>query len=374
MAGNPDRQWHSGERRRGLDRRAGDRRGDAGTKALRYPQWSEQLLQFLTRYLILTLGILFFNFTDGIQPRLMPLETLNLIFATYFVLTSLAFYHASLQPRSTLRYRITMWLDILMTAIGMLNDPYEVPPSLLVFIMIVLGNGMRYGLRLFGEALVGCFGAVMLVFTLRLTATGTPVTPGMVFLNLFGGIILVYSYLLMGRIEQSRRRLEENSRIDSLTGLMNRRGLLETVDRLFSRLKDGDKLIIMFADLDRFKAINDTHGHLVGDQVLKQIAGILRGAVRGSDITARIGGDEFVLILPHTTVEEAQIAARRIQERLRQCPEIGRLGCSVTIGIGEAPTHGRTFDALLEQVDKALYRSKAANDRGGIMLADPPAA
>ena len=78
--------------------------------------------------------------------------------------------------------------DIVITSICVLNDPYPIAPSLLVFIMVVLGNGMRYGMRLFAESLIGCFTATMLVLSARYLIDGASLSPGLIFLNLFGGI------------------------------------------------------------------------------------------------------------------------------------------------------------------------------------------
>lgn len=348
-----------------------DRRGqDPLEGQVRCPGWPEQMIQFLTRYLFFALGILFFNFTSGIAPTSMTLPQINGLYAVYFILVSALFWHASRHPVAPLRYRLAMWLDIAIVSVSVLNDPYPIPPSLLVFIMVVLGNGMRYGMRLFREALIGCFAAAMLVLSLRSVGGTTEISPGLLFLNLFGGIILVYAYILMGRIEQSRAQLEQRSRIDTLTGLMNRRGLLEHADQLFGQLqRGGDRLVVMFADLDKFKLINDTHGHAAGDQVLKRFSDILRGSIRGGDLAARMGGDEFVLILNDTDADQAERIAARIQQQVADCVQRNRLEYSVTIGLGEAPTHGATLSDLLARVDQALYHAKARQGGGGIMRA-----
>ncbi|MFN2308551.1 MAG: GGDEF domain-containing protein [Gammaproteobacteria bacterium] len=356
----------------GVERRSHpDRRDSTPLDAqVRCPGWPEQRVQFITRYLFVALGVLFFNFIADISPAWMPLPQLNGIYAVYFVLNSLLFWHAWRQPLSPARYRLAMWLDIAIVSVSVLNDPYPIPPSLLVFIMIVLGNGMRYGLRLFREALVGCFAAAMLMLSLRVVDGHAEVSPGLLFLNLFGAIILIYAYILMGRIEQSRAQLEQHSRVDTLTGLMNRRGLLERADQLFERIqRSQERLVVMFADLDKFKLINDTHGHATGDEVLKRFSAILRDATRGGDIAARLGGDEFVLILNDTDADQAERVAERIQQRIIDCAERNQLQYSVTIGLGEAPTHGVSLSDLLARVDEALYHAKSHQGSGGIMRA-----
>lgn len=350
------------ERRSRPDRRS----YDANASQMRSPSWSEQMFQFLTRYLFISLGILFFNFTNGIGPTWMSLTQLNTAYAIYILINSALLWHASNKHICPTRYRLAMWVDITIVSISVLNDPYPIPPSLLVFIMVVLGNGMRYGMGLFREALIGCFAAAMLVLSVRYSHSNASISPGLLFLNLFGGIILVYAYMLMGRIELSRAQLELRSRVDSLTGLMNRHSLLETADHLFiQRQQSQGRLVVMFADLDKFKHINDTHGHATGDEVLKRFSCILRGAIRSNDIAARMGGDEFVLILTDTDVEQAEGVARRIQQQVAQCAREHALEYSVTIGLGEAPTHGDSLSDILAQVDRALYHAKAHNGGGG---------
>jgi diguanylate cyclase (GGDEF)-like protein len=252
-----------------------------------------------------------------------------------------------------------MWIDVVMVSVCVLHDPYDIPPSLLAFIMVVLGNGMRYGMRLFGEALTGSFAGAMIALSLRAAGNAAGITPGVMFLNLFGGIILIYAYILMSRIEASRQRLEEQSSVDTLTGLMNRRALFEAAHPLFDRLEGDSRLVVMFADLNKFKLINDTYGHATGDEVLRQFSGILRDCMRNSDIAARFGGDEFVVLLSDTSLEEARKVAERLRAQTAAWAERSQLDLGVTIGMGEAPTHGRDIETLLEQVDRAMYRSKA---------------
>ena len=351
------------------DRRAmPDRRKDAHwLVAMRFPGWREQQVQFLTRYLFMALGVVFFNFSGEFRPTWLSLTQINLVFALYFFTNSFCFVHARMHTDSPLRYRVAMWIDIALVALCVLNDPYSIPPSLLVFIMVVLGNGMRYGMRLFGEALTGSFAGAMLALSLRNIGSADGLTPGVMFLNLFGGIILIYAYILMSRIEASRIELERQSSIDSLTGLMNRRALFEMANFLLKGLTQGKNLVVMFADLDKFKAVNDTHGHSTGDEVLKEFSAMLRECLRGSDVAARFGGDEFVLLLPDTTLEAARAAAQRLQARTEAFAKDRRIDLSVSIGIGEAPTHGQDLAALLDQVDQAMYRAKADGRNIGVI-------
>jgi diguanylate cyclase (GGDEF)-like protein len=178
----------------------------------------------------------------------------------------------------------------------------------------------------------------------------------------------------MGRIEASRRHLEQSSRADALTGLLNRRALQETAEQMFSKLQRGNnRLGLIVADLDKFKAINDTRGHAVGDLVLQEFSRILRDSVRLSDAAARLGGDEFVLILDDSSLDAALLVAGRIQQRVAAWAEENGLDFSVSIGLGEAPTHGSSFAEVLERVDKAMYDGKAECGFGGIRQVQAPA-
>ena len=356
-------------------RTASDRRRDAlWSVGMRFPGWQEQKVQFLTRYLFLVLGVVFFNFSGEFKSVWLSLPQLNIIFGLYFIVNSVGFAHASRYTDSTTRYRAAMWIDVALVAVCVLHDPYSIPPSLLVFIMVVLGNGMRYGMRLFGEALTGSFAGAMLALSLRNVGSADGLTPGVLFLNLFGGIILIYAYILMSRIEASRRELERQSSVDTLTGLINRRALFEIAPPLFERVGPGRNLVVMFADLDKFKAVNDTYGHAAGDEVLQEFALILRDCMRSTDIAARFGGDEFVLLLPSTLLTEATAVAERLREQTTAFAQRKKIDLSISIGLGEAPTHGRDLAELLAQVDQAMYRSKADGNNIGIHCLSVPEA
>lgn len=363
------------DRRNYAERRRNDRRTpvEPSESGCRYPSWQEQQVQFFTRYVFLALGVLFFNMVEGVAPAHWSHLQLNIAFAIYFVLNTVLFLHARRHHINPTRYHIAMWVDITITSISVLNDPYTIPPSLLVFIMVVLGNGMRYGMRLFAVALIGSFAATMMVLSLRYMLDDAMLSPGLLFLNLFGGIILVYAYILMGRIERSRRELEQSSSMDTLTGLLNRRALLEVAQTMFQRMhRTQTGFVMLFADLDKFKAVNDVLGHAAGDMVLKQFAQIVRTSIRSTDVAARFGGDEFVMLLDDTDLKEAEEVATRIQRQVSDWASENDIDFSVTFGLGEAPTHGDCFASLLEQVDKALYHSKTAHTGGGLAHAKCP--
>lgn len=172
-------------------------------------------------------------------------------------------------------------------------------------------------------------------------------------------------------LERSLRTAnEENRRLsitDPLTGAFNRRYLMEQLPREIERAaRYGRHLSTIMCDVDHFKRINDTQGHLVGDEVLKWFLAQLQHAVRSADWVARYGGEEFLIILPETNVANAGIAAEHLRARVAATPfpgVPGGLAVSASFGVsgweGVAP-HGATFDALMARCDEGVYASKAA--------------
>ncbi len=369
---------HSGspERRKDHRRNEQDRAEDIVELSPRWTpaSWEEQRIQFITRYVFVALGFSYFNFVidDYVSPWL-SLTDITYYLIAYTVWTTGWFIAARLKHYSQFRYRLMMWVDVLSVSVCVLNDPFVVPLSSMVYIVIVLGNGMRYGMRAFAETLIISIIATVFVLSLRYTDGVHSLSVGTIFLNLFAIIILGYAYLLMSRIDASRNRLERRSKHDVLTGLLNRRALMDHAMSYLCRSSDhGCRTVLMFADLDKFKRINDEFGHATGDQVLKAVGLIIRNNIRQTDFAARYGGDEFVLILPGMTLGEAYMAAERIQQQLTDWAHKENLNVSITIGIGESPTHGTDFASLLHNVDKALYSSKNSEGGGGISVATDP--
>lgn len=352
--------------RRGVDRRGAIRRRD---EHVRQPAWEEQRAQFLTRYLFWALGLAYFNFNpeplvrDGADAA-----TINAVLELYVVLVTGYFWHARRALYSPLRWRMAMWTDIVAVSYAVIADPVVISPAYLVYIMVILGNGMRYGLHFFQEAVLGCFVLGGLTLLLQYPGLRDVMTLHTVFFALFGGIIVLYAYALTQSIERARRQLERERSTDMLTGLLNRRALYERAEELFQRLERGDQpLVVVFADVDRFKRVNDTHGHQVGDRVLAEIAQLLHTSVRGTDVVGRFGGDEFILLLPDTALDGGTTVAQRLQQMLAGWTREQQLDLSLSIGLGQAPQHGRDLKSVLERVDQAMYQSKFSRGQGGIL-------
>ncbi len=151
---------------------------------------------------------------------------------------------------------------------------------------------------------------------------------------------------------------------DPLTSLPNRRFFKETAKIELARFRRfGGTMSVLMMDLDHFKLVNDTYGHLAGDTVLKKVAAHCKAAVRGSDTFARIGGEEFVALLPGTDEAGAIILAEKLRlivENLKIKTDAGKLQVTTSIGISSVESRDRSINAALERADKALYAAKNA--------------
>jgi diguanylate cyclase (GGDEF)-like protein len=173
--------------------------------------------------------------------------------------------------------------------------------------------------------------------------------------------------------ERSEQKYKQAALTDPLTGLANRRGFMDRAQRMCDRMaQDARPVALLVFDLDRFKRINDTFGHAMGDRILRVFADILLKAQRPTDITARIGGEEFVAMLPNAGEQAAIAIANRIREAFQsEALFIDGQRIVATVSVGIAACAGRPSDAvdMLAKADSALYRAK--NDgRNRVFLAE----
>jgi two-component system cell cycle response regulator len=156
--------------------------------------------------------------------------------------------------------------------------------------------------------------------------------------------------------------LEDLAYRDELTELPNRRGAMRQIDVLISRARrHGHQLALLLIDADRFKAVNDEHGHAVGDVVLREIAARLRERVRREDVVGRWGGEEFVVALPETTPDGAAAVAESLRAAIAQTAIPAESAVlEVTVSIGVAAWTGQEIEDLIDRADRALYAAKAA--------------
>jgi diguanylate cyclase (GGDEF)-like protein len=168
-----------------------------------------------------------------------------------------------------------------------------------------------------------------------------------------------------------RERMEEIASLkgltytDDVTGLYNQRYLEIILDRELSLAKRNDvQFSVLFLDMDHFKNVNDTHGHLIGSRLLYEVGQEIKKTLRESDITFRYGGDEFLIILSHTNLEDAVVVAERIRQQIEKKRFLAREGLDIrltaSIGVASVPDHATSKIEILKAADEALYGVKKA--------------
>ncbi len=166
---------------------------------------------------------------------------------------------------------------------------------------------------------------------------------------------------ITARIEETKR-LHDMAHYDELTQLPNRYLLLDRLNHLIERsAHNNSTFVLLYIDLDRFKTINDTKGHAFGDKVLKETASRLSRSIRSSDTVARIGGDEFIIILEN--ISEKYIISKMVEAIIKEVSEPCSIDgeefqISCSVGIATYPENGVTIDALLLYADKGMYKAK----------------
>lgn len=218
-------------------------------------------------------------------------------------------------------------------------------------------------------------GLVMGLFALRVTQQlldpehnyemhqKTASNQGLLFGYLLGAAMINFTFMGLAMLRKVGR-LRDQARQDPLTGLFNRRVLDQAALAAWDRWKGGSEpFAALSLDLDFFKRVNDAHGHLAGDGLLKQVAWRLSAAVRKVDTVARTGGEEFVVLLPQVDRESALATAERLRAAIRAAPfELADGLWPMTISVGVALAHPGDAgpDVVLQRADLALYRAKAA--------------
>ncbi|MBP6599477.1 MAG: GGDEF domain-containing protein [Giesbergeria sp.] len=174
-------------------------------------------------------------------------------------------------------------------------------------------------------------------------------------------------------LHQQIGKLHLDAQTDSLTGLHNRRGMDEAL-AVWQAAQHPFAVVAL--DIDHFKRVNDVHGHAVGDQVLQRLAQLMAECARSGDVLCRVGGEEFLMLLPSASVEVAEQVAQRLRVRLEQTdiPPVGRI--TLSLGVAQWPQHSSVIAEVLEVVDSALYEAKRTGRNKVVVAAatDAPAA
>jgi len=161
---------------------------------------------------------------------------------------------------------------------------------------------------------------------------------------------------------QLNRNLQSMVTVDGLTGILNRRGLEDSSQKMQALCRRVQmNMAVLLLDIDHFKVVNDVHGHLVGDDVLRHIAQVAKGVLRTGDVVGRYGGEEFAVFMPNTNESEAAILAERLRATIENAPYIeGKLNIPITasIGVADSIRAGFDFKGLIAAADSSLYKAK----------------
>jgi diguanylate cyclase len=277
-------------------------------------------------------------------------------------------------PKETLGIRKVFGLAIMMAAVAAVaylerSLGRDLDLRLLYFLIVLCGAILLPRLL----ALAVAAGVAIVSVGVSGIAGTSLVINGLTHLLMYG-----YAALLTNNWEQERRRLMRMSRVDELTGLHNLRALQEQLPTwLGPAARTGRRMAVLMMDVDGFKTVNDRLGHGVGNELLKELANLLRFAVRVGDEPFRFGGDEFVLLLSDADGAGAQVVAQRIQDIYRSMGQTLRgtdVEVSFSIGIAVFPEDGLLPETLLRRADEALLKAKRTGPAKILRYQEPAAA
>ncbi len=337
----------------------------------------------------------------GVALRGLVPDLVSIVLANALVLVAFLFISRSLrqrrQPESDAFARSVVGASVLLIAYFAYLRPdtamrvviASVAIAILVLrpavALIAVAHGTSRRARFFTAACLAGVGVVMLVRAVTTTQLGMDADllapdPIQFSSNLVFGVLAVLATLgvVWIEIEQLQSDLARLAMIDSLTGTLNRRAFMLEYERELSRCtREKTGLALAIFDLDHFKDVNDTHGHLVGDQVLRRVADTLRASLRGHDVLGRYGGEEFALLMPGADASAAMAATERACLAVGERPiEAGPLLIPMTVSAGVAAygVSGSDWESLLRSADAALYQAKRAGRNRVVAAVGSPAA
>jgi diguanylate cyclase (GGDEF)-like protein len=246
-------------------------------------------------------------------------------------------------------------------------------PAIGFYLWLVLFAGYFFPRRAVAPAIaVTAAAASFVVF-----AGGLDISLGtwFVMLSAFCLAGFVVSFLRQ-RVTRLLSILARAARVDPLTGVLNRGGFEERFAQELARARrDSEPVTLLVADIDRFKQINDRFGHAVGDEVLQRVAEVLSESTRTPDVVARLGGEEFAVLLAGAGQDEGAEVARRIRHEMARTPPpaCGPVVVTVSIGVATFPDHGESRDSLFRRADAAVYAAKDLGRDRVVVCSDPRA-
>ena len=317
---------------------------------------------------VIGLGIGLFSVMAAIAPLSPPTWAWLLVLLNGLLWPHMAYLWAS---RSAMPYQAeqrNLLLDSLMGGFWTAAMHFNPLPSVTVLSMMTMNNVAAGGKRMVFRGLLaqvaGMLVSILLLGPgLQLTATPLQVYACLPMLTLYPLALGWVCYQLAIKLADHKRRLSALSLTDSLTGLLNHGAWKDLLLLKFQACKQQQgHAVIALIDIDHFKTINDTFGHVVGDCVLRQLSAELRRNLREGDQAGRYGGDEFCVMLPNTSEAQACQAMERLRERVANYrnPQLPHLRISLSIGLSPFEATVESPEHWLDQADKALYTAKHA--------------
>jgi diguanylate cyclase (GGDEF)-like protein len=324
---------------------------------------------------LLTVALIVFIYNDYIILGICQLFYVLLIIRILLLVISiiLLIYLVHVNDRNTYEWLTFAWALVGIALITLVN--YTRPPGylfhmsldIIVILIVYFGIPNRLIFLIFTTILY----STSIIYLLLSSQTG--ISAAVIFTAIFslllvnvGGLYITRRMNLYKRKQfMISRELDKLASHDSLTGILNRRMFIELAEKELSRYKRyQNKFVLLIIDIDVFKNINDTYGHLEGDQVLKQLAEIVKNRMRSSDIFGRIGGDEFGIILIETSTDKVSDFTERICKACRDSTTTTHDGkqikFTVSVGMTETREDDNNLDLIMRRADIALYQAKQA--------------
>jgi len=282
-----------------------------------------------------------------------------------FAFFTLAFHYFNFfRKESKWKIAVETWAMLLFISWIIYYTGGVYSPLLNLYLLVIIASALTLGktTTLLEFALITCLYLYM----------GYPIYAGDTFsISNFIQLMVVFApFLLVGYlttmlsadVKHGRNLLQLLSETDDLTGMQNRRSLVAALENEMERALRSDKpFTLMQVDADNLKIVNDTHGHEAGDKLLKHISTILEESCRTYDILARIGGDEFIVLLPGINADSAKPIAERIRTAVENSSfdyKGNQVSSTVSIGLASYPDSSNNVDELMDKADKAMYQSK----------------
>jgi diguanylate cyclase len=276
-------------------------------------------------------------------------------------------YWLAMRSRNPYRAELAnLTLDSIYGGVWMAAMHFNLAPSVILLAMLAMDKAAVGGPKFLARCLVAQVAAAVAV-TLLFRIEPQLLQSGIVARVASVPLLVVYpimvgltAYRLARRVRQQNVELAALSSTDGLTRLPNHTAWLEAVEREFARSKrEAQSMAVLMLDLDHFKAINDKHGHPVGDEVLRGVAQAVREALRLHDVPGRYGGEEFGVLLPRCDAAGAEAIAERVRARVEWASFAGSLKVTASIGCAVLAANDLVAASLIARADRALYAAKA---------------